>query len=299
MTTTTTPPTTHISAAATHSVLIELDLPYGPDDRHRLDVVYAEGLSGAPTILVVHGGGWYSGNKGHAGDLAELFAERGFVAAVPNYRLVGSSGENAFPIPAEDVACAAAWLQESAPEYGGDSSTMLITGFSAGGHLSAVLAFETESDRLAEDCPIQEADLSFDAYIGFSGPYELRMLYPDIKACNMLRDVVGGTGTECFEADPSLFTPANPIDHVTADDPPSLLVTGDMDCKVSFPADPETGLCRASPDAFATALEEAGVSVDLLVLPGVVHDIDYDHPEVVQAIDSFLRRHGFLEIAEP
>ena len=71
-----------------------------------------------------------------------------------------------------------------------------------------------------------------------------------------------------------------------------------MDCKVSFPADPETGLCRSAPDAFAAALKDAGVPVDLLVLPSVVHDIDYDSSAVAAAVDSFLGSLGFLSTSE-
>ena len=276
---------------------VEVDVAYGPDDRHRVDVYHRAGLVDAPTILVVHGGGWAFGDKRDMAELATVFAQRGFVAAAPNYRLVGSDGQNAFPVGAQDVACAAAWLTEHAGDYGGDPSTMLATGYSAGGHLAGIVAYDAERAWLDDDCPSPDVDLTFDAFIGFSAPYDLRVHSPTDPrlVCNMLRDVVGGEGTECLEADPDLFAPANIVDQVTSDDPPALVITGDMDCKVSFPPHPDTGLCTASPDLFVAALQDAAVPVQLVVLPGIVHDIDYDSEEVLQAIESFVRDHGLSD----
>lgn len=278
-------------------VEIDVDVAYGPDDRHRVDVYHRAGLVDAPTIVVVHGGGWAFGDKRDIAELATVFAQRGFVAAAPNYRLVGSDGQNAFPVGAQDVACAAAWLADNAGQYGGDPSTMLATGYSAGGHLAAMLALDAQRDWLDEECPHAGTDLTLDAYIGFSAPYDLRVHAPlgPPHVCNMLKDVVGGEGTECFDADPRLFESANPVDNVTPDDPPALVITGDMDCKISFPPDPETGLCTASPDAFVAALEASSVPFELLVLPGVVHDIDYGNEQVLQAMDTFLQEHGFTD----
>lgn len=273
-------------------IAVDMNVAYGPDDRHRMDVYHRTGLVDAPTIVVVHGGGWAFGDKRDIAELAEVFAQRGLVVAAPNYRLVGSDGRNAFPVPAQDVACAAAWLTENAHRYGGDPSSMLATGYSAGGHLAAMLAFDSERAWLDEACPHVQSGAGINGYIGFSAPYDLRVHAPMAAlVCTMLRDVVGGEGTECFDADPDLFQPANPVDHVTRDDPPALVITGDMDCKVSFPPDPDTGRCTRSPDLFVAALQEAAVPVQLVVLPGVVHDIDYQSEAVLRAIDSFLRDH--------
>lgn len=278
-------------------VVVDKDVVYGPNDRHRIDVYRLNGLANAPTILVVHGGGWAFGDKRDIAELATVLAQRGFVAAAPNYRLVGSDGQNAFPVPAQDVACAATWLARNTDHYGGDRSTMLVTGYSAGGHLAAMLALDTEREWLDEECPHAPTELAIDAYIGFSAPYDLTVHAPlnPSHVCNMLKDVVGGDGTECLNADPDQFKPANPVDNVTPDDPPALVITGDMDCKISFPPDPETGLCTASPDAFVAALEASNVPFELEVLPGVVHEIDYSNEQVLRAIDTFLQEHGFTD----
>src|SRR5688572_1446137 len=66
------------------------DLPYGPAERHRLDVYPADGPD-APVLLFVHGGGFVSGDKRgdpwFYGNVGRYFAAHGFLTVVANYRL--------------------------------------------------------------------------------------------------------------------------------------------------------------------------------------------------------------------
>ncbi len=296
---TTAPPTTTTSstAAAVAAVEIQLerDIAYGPDERHRLDVMYRNDLVDAPTVLIVHGGGWSAGDKSSEYILAEFFVEHGFVAALPNYRLTKPGGVNAFPTPVEDVACAAAWLHHHGADYGGDPSSMLATGYSAGAHIAGLLAVNPERDWL-QDCPLQDGQASFDAFVGFAGPYDFGATQPDGNVCQLLEPLIG---PDCDMTDPTLWAEANPVDHVTADDPPSLLLGGDRDCVVSSP-EPDTGLCTSSFDRMNAALTEAGVATDLVVIPAGGHgDVGIGQPPVAWAVTDFLDRHGFPTTPPP
>ncbi len=291
---TSTTTTVLVEEEAGSPILYEVDVAYGPDEKHKLDVFYQEGLVDAPTILLLHGGGWRTGTKGGQRGAAEFFAELGFVAAAPNYRLLRSDGENAFPAAANDVGCAAAWLNQHAADFGGDPAIMFVAGYSSGAHLGAVIAYNPERGW-QDECPIQGEQLDFKGFIGLAGPYDFAVLSPSpmAKACLLLHDILDlEPGVDCAEVDPAGWAQANPADLAGPGDPPALLVTGDNDCFLSIP-DPETGLCTASPDRFAAALKAAGVPVDVLILPG------FDHggpstglPPAASAIREFLQQQG-------
>ncbi|MCP3998873.1 MAG: alpha/beta hydrolase [bacterium] len=271
------------------AIQIERDISYGPDERQVLDVMYRDDLVDAPIALIVHGGGWKSGDKTSEHIVAEFFVEHGFVAAMPNYRLTKEGGTNGFPIPIEDVACAAEWIHKNATEYGADPSTMLATGYSAGAHISALLSVYPERDWL-QDCPLQDGQASFDAFIGFAGPYDFEVQLPEPAGCQLLYNQIG---PGCDKSNPALWAEANPIDHVTADDPPTLLLGADHDCIVSS-LDPDTGLCTDSYERMNAALVGVGVAVDLFVIETGTHgDMGVDIPPINWTITDFLKRHGF------
>jgi acetyl esterase/lipase len=110
-----------------------LDLRYGPDERNRID--YFAARRDGPVLAFIHGGYWQNRAK-------ELFA---FVAEGPlawgiNVALVGytlAPQKRLDGIVAE-IRAALGWLRESIPMLGGDARKLLVSGWSAGGHLAAM-----------------------------------------------------------------------------------------------------------------------------------------------------------------
>ena len=121
------------------------DIAYGPHGRrNKLDVFHRiDKPAGAPVLIQVHGGGWVIGNKEQQGrPIALHMAAHGWVVALPNYRL---SPRSAFPDHLADLKQVVTWAREHIGEYGGDPSFIAVTGGSAGGHLAALLALETDT----------------------------------------------------------------------------------------------------------------------------------------------------------
>lgn len=118
----------------------ELDIAYGDDPAQKVDVYVPQAASGAPIILMVHGGAWMIGDKGNAGVIANKVANwlpKGYIVASPNYRMSRSPN----PLDqADDVGRALAFVQSRAPSWGGDPSRVLLMGHSSGAHLVALLA---------------------------------------------------------------------------------------------------------------------------------------------------------------
>jgi hypothetical protein len=110
-----------------------MDLRYGPDERNRID--YFAARRDGPVLAFIHGGYWQNRAK-------ELFA---FVAEGPlawgiNVALIGytlAPQKRLDGIVAE-IQEALGWLKESIPVLGGDANRLLVAGWSAGGHLTAM-----------------------------------------------------------------------------------------------------------------------------------------------------------------
>lgn len=143
------------SPTVAQGILEHVDLKYFEgegfsNEKHRLDIVVPEGRSTIATMLWIHGGAWAFGDRKDDLELARAFAREGVAVATMSYRLsrgdwrgdqFSSTGVQ-HPEHIKDVARAFAWLHSNAAEYGLDNKRLFVSGFSAGGHLSALLAMD-------------------------------------------------------------------------------------------------------------------------------------------------------------
>ncbi len=138
--------------------------------RAKLDIYLpAEGaIAKAPVLIQIHGGAWMISHKGQQGLLLmNQMAARGWVCVAANYRL---APKHRWPTQIIDVKRAIAWVRENIAEYGGDPDYLVLTGGSAGGHLSA-LATVTPSDP-AWQPGFEDADTSVSGCVPFYGVYD-------------------------------------------------------------------------------------------------------------------------------
>lgn len=124
---------------------------------------------GRPAIVQVHGGGWVLGLKERQGiPLLRYMAARGWVGFNVDYRL---SPVATWPDHLVDCKRSIAWVREHAEEYGVDPRFVAVTGGSAGGHLTAMLALTQNDPRYQPG--FEEADTSVQAAVPFYGVYDL------------------------------------------------------------------------------------------------------------------------------
>ena len=124
----------------------ELDLAYGPEPRHRIDFFPAANARG--TLVFIHGGYWRSLDKNLFSWLAAAWVAAGVNVAMPNYRLAPSVRIDDI---VDDVIAAMNWLFEKPGSVPGFSmDRVVVSGHSAGGHLTAAL-FAAPRDRLRFD----------------------------------------------------------------------------------------------------------------------------------------------------
>ncbi|HUP29245.1 MAG TPA: alpha/beta hydrolase [Usitatibacter sp.] len=111
-----------------------LDLSYGPDVRHRIDLFPADRARG--TLLFIHGGYWRSLDKGMFSWLASAWVAAGVNVALLNYRL---APEVRIEEIVDDVVAGTNWLFANGPTHGITMERVVVSGHSAGGHLTAAL----------------------------------------------------------------------------------------------------------------------------------------------------------------
>jgi len=219
------------------------------ETRWKTDLVYAE-PDGSPlhcdvyrspdatnlqaAVLLVHGGGWTSGNKSQMGRFGNILAKEGRTAVCINYRLARNH-TNHFPAAFEDVGGALTWMTDHADELGIDPDRIAAAGASAGGHL--VSLYGVTQHRHPERPQLR-------AVIDLFGPSDLRSDFtPTITG--IVTNFLG----HARDADPERTAAASPLLQITSNSPPFYISHGGQDAIV-----PEDQSAR-----FHAALQAAGV----------------------------------------
>jgi acetyl esterase/lipase len=200
----------------------------GAGRRHRLDVYRPrEGITGAPVLLQIHGGAWVIGDKSQQGlPLMLHLAARGWVCVANNYRL---SPRATFPDHLVDCKLALRWIREHIAEYGGNPDFVVVTGGSAGGHLSSLVAL-TANDA-AYQPGFEDTDTAVSACVPFYGVYDVAEMFEgghwgaQRRSARFERMIFGTT----LDEDHAAFERASPITHVSEGAPPFFVVHGASD----------------------------------------------------------------------
>lgn len=241
------------------------DVPYTEGGRRaHLDIYRPRDrdLSNAPVLIQIHGGGWTIGNKEEQGlILMNRMAQQGWICVAANYRL---APKHKFPAQIIDVKRAIAWVHEHIAEYGGDPSYVVITGGSAGGHLSALAAL---TPGLPDYQPgFEDSDTSVSACVPFYGIYDLAGLSKDRSAIAM-RDRF--LGPRVFGKDPRTdldeFVRASPLAHVSEHTPDFFVIHGRNDTLAPV---------KQARALVAALREKSDAMVTYAELPGAQHAFD-------------------------
>lgn len=251
---------------------VRRDLAYLPDGlpKHRLNLFLplADSVRQRPwpVLVFVHGGGWTEGDRdltyGGAdlyNNVGRFFAARGIGTAVISYRLLP---DVRWPAQVEDVAAALAWVQNHAADWGGDPDAVTLMGHSAGGQLSARVAYDEDARQRAGARPAcgvvvvsgaaldlvdpatWETGTEFDYYSVRFSPSRERLDGPPAEPYAWQRE-------------------ASPVTYVTPEAPPTLIVT----------ARGEGDLFRTQADALERTLGAAGVPTTRTVMPSRTHEL--------------------------
>ena len=192
----------------------------------KLDVWYQhEVKTPSPTLVYIHGGGWIFGTK--EGSILNFlpYMEMGWTIVNVEYRMASNS-----PAPAavEDTRCALRWVFRNAKQYNFDTSKIVLTGHSAGGHLSLITGMLPNGTGLDNNCYGDE-DIKVAAIINWYGISDVS----DLIAGKNLKDyAVMWMGSQPNAAE--IAKKVSPLTYLRADLPPILTVHGDSDSVVPY-----------------------------------------------------------------
>ena len=187
-------------------------IPYGTDERQKLDIYAPKGTATArhPVLIFFHGGAWRDGEREGYGFLGRAFAARGIITVVADYR---KTPKGRFPAFVEDTADAIAWVHANIAKHDGDANRIFVMGHSAGAHIAMLAALDPRwlaAKGLKPDI--------IKGVIGLAGPYDFLPLTTDSSKLAL------GQWPDLAET--------QPITYARADAPPLLLLTGDKDTVV-------------------------------------------------------------------
>jgi acetyl esterase/lipase len=214
------------------------DVAYGPDPRQAMDLYRPAQASATalPVIVFFYGGSWNSGDRQGYEFVGRALAAKGFLVAIPDYRLVP---QVRYPAFLQDNAAAVRWIAQHAGDYGGQSGRVVLVGHSAGAYNAAMVAMDPR--WLGADRTVVRG------FVGLAGPYDFA---PFVD--KTVEDTFAGV-TDQASTQPAIYAGAS--------SPPALLATGDRD----------TVVWPRNSDALARALRAKGVRVERLTYPRVGH----------------------------
>ncbi len=181
----------------------------------RMDVYFPDAGGPWPALVYVHGGAWMRGDKSEAALFARGMTDQGYVVVSLNYRLYPAAR---YPAMIQDVKCAVRSLRANAAEYNLDPVRIGAIGVSAGGHLVALLGTSQASESMDVGEYLDQSS-RVQAVVAMAPVTDLTRNFPNADI-ELMRHV--GFGEDNVAA-------ASPVTHVTADDPPFLLIHGDRD----------------------------------------------------------------------
>ena len=241
-----------------------------------------------PVLLYIHGGGWVAGSKDRMYLHFIPYLQMGMAVVNVGYRLGGVA---LAPAAVEDARCALRWLYRNAEEYGLDTSRIVVSGHSAGGHLSLTTGMLPASAGLDGRCPApkaggQRADGDFPempvaAIVNWFGITDVGDL---VRGENAKSYAMAWMGAQTdWQA---ISDRVSPLNYVRSDLPPILTIHGDADTIVPY----EHAV------RLHNALKAKGVKEQLHTIPGGGHGrfTLEENTETMNVIHDFLRANDIL-----
>lgn len=230
---------------------------------------------GYPGVLLIHGGGWRSGNRQMEWPMAQHLAANGYVTAAVEYRL---SAEALYPIGIYDLKAAIRWMRAHASQYNIDTKKIAVYGCSAGGELAAFLGttgelkkFEGTLGDLKFSSRVQ-AVVDIDGVLDFTDPAEsAKDTIPQKPSAG--KSWFGAS----FKEKPDLWREASPINYIDKNTPPILFVNS------SLPR------YHAGRDEAIEKMKELNIYSEVHTIPDTPHPFWLFHPWFDEACGHILK----------
>jgi acetyl esterase/lipase len=264
--------------AGSARVTFEQDVVFGSGGGRdlKLDIyVPPEGTANRAGVLLIHGGGWSGGDRTQLRGFGILLGRVGYTCVSTEYRL---SGEAKWPAQIHDVKAALRWMRANSARLGIDPEKIAVSGNSAGGHLSLMVAATANKPEFEGNGGTPGVSTDVAASVAIYPPTSMMRRRDEQGVAGAVGALMG---PEAGDAD---YKGANPLTYAGAGFPPTMLLHGNKDMTVPVS------------DSFKMyeALTAAGATAEMHIFAGQPHAFDaapdYGR-ECASLIDLFLKRH--------
>jgi acetyl esterase/lipase len=266
----------NVTYAKASNIELKLDL-YLPKNRTRP----------VPTLILFHGGGWVDGQKERNVLYLLPYLELGWSAINVEYR----TGHQALaPAAVEDARCALRWIMSHAREHSLDSTKFVLTGTSAGGHLSLITGMLPPDNIFDRQCVVEGGarwntpavpEVKVAAIVNWFGIGDVADLLEGPNAKNYAREWFGSLSNAG-----QLAKQLSPVNYVRAGLPPIITIHGENDDVAPY----------SHAVRLHAMLDKAGVPNQLVTIRGRKHG-GFSRQEMVDSyakIREFLKKQGLL-----
>ncbi len=253
------------------SIVETKDIEYGNVNGRPLllDLYQPQERSGPlPGIVLIHGGGWSSGQRSDYKYYCVRFPLMGYVVATVSYRFVN---EAVFPACVEDVKCAVRWMRANADKYGINPEAIAAIGGSAGGHLAMMLGYSAGVAELEGRGGQGEYSSAVQAVVDLYGPVDMTL-----EEFHENKTLLAFFGGKHFNEIPDQYRLASPNTHLKKGMPPTLIIHGTDDDTVPV----------SQADLLEARLKELDCPYEYLRLKGYPHTLD-----IAVEINKYVRWH--------
>jgi len=262
-----------------------------------MDVHYPANPNGFG-IVFIPGSGWnaplqYSSPPLKESPQVEMYVpsltQAGYTVFALNHRATPTFR---YPAAVEDVQRAVRFIRHNAAAYGINPARLGGSGGSSGGHLVSMLGLMDGAGDPNDPDPVNRASAKLQCIVSRAGPADLSQMSPSngVDAVTLFLGVPVSRPMPKTSTEYKTIWAASPINYVSPDDPPALLVHGDADATVPF----------SQSEMLEVALKKAGVPVKLIRIEGGGHGPTFDgaknppdfKAEMVRWFDTYLRKAG-------
>lgn len=173
-----------------------------------------------PAVILIHGGGWRSGNKDQMEDLAQEIASKGYSCFAVEYRL---SLEAKYPEGIYDVKNAIRFIKDNAKKFRVDPDKIAVLGCSSGGQMAALIGTTNGNPAFEAAGNTSKSSSTVHAIIDIDGV--LAFKHPESKEGEMAAFWLNGT----YEENPENWKTASALTHTDKNTPPVLFINSSFE----------------------------------------------------------------------
>jgi acetyl esterase/lipase len=235
-----------------------------------IDAFYSKSKVANPAVIMIHGGGWKSGNKSHMEPMAIEIASKGYSCFAVEYRL---SPEAKYPAAIFDVKSAIQFIKDNAAKFNVDTTRVAILGCSSGGQMAALVGTTNGNKSFEEGKSSHKSSANVQAVVDMDGI--LAFKHPESEEGKVAALWLGGS----YEERTKIWNQASALYHVDENTPPILFVNSDMP------------RFHAGRDDMIAKLNELGIYSKIKNIHDSPHSFWFFHPwfeEMVESATDFL-----------